>query len=517
MKTKRALISVTDKELIKDFAKNLDKLGFEIYATKGTTKFLKDIGISSKTVEEYTNFPEILGGRVKTLNPKIFGGILCDRDKKDHLNQLKEHQILEFNLVCVDLYPVKKVIEEGANLDTVIENIDIGGISLIRASAKAFKDVTILIDPNDFSTVINEIKENGDTLLETRKRLATKAFKLSSSYDQIIFNYLEGKNPNKLDNASCNCSSEYLKLEKLKVLRYGENPHQKALYFDNNSSFIKEVLKGDISYNNILDLDGAANLCFGLSKIYKYVSIIVKHGSPSGVGISEKSIVDAFEKAWEVDPLSSFGGVLVCNEELDEEILSVMKGKFIELIVAPSFTLKFLENSESRKKLKILTIDKDKVLCLEKIYRSSCGGILEQTSDAWWEDSEFKILSKRKPTKEELAAAKLAWSVVAVTKSNAIVIGTKDRILGIGGGCVSRVDAANMAARKAKEFGIKNEVIAMASDAFLPFADSLHEALKVGASVIIEPGGSIRDNEIIEECDKNNLVLIFTNKRHFRH
>lgn len=512
IKIKRALISVTDKNLIKDLAVGLDKLGIEIYSTRGTTAFLKGLGIEAFSIENYTGFPEILGGRVKTLHPKIFGGILAKRDLEEHCKQLKTHEMATFDLVCVDLYPVLKVISEGADIESVVEHIDIGGISLIRASAKAFNDVAILVDPADFLPILDEIKNIGGISYNTRKLLSGKAFRHSSNYDRAIFEYLS--------NVS-------------QTLRYGENPHQNAKYF-NDGSYIKEFIRGEISYNNILDLDGAIELCFGLKSLgYKNAAVIVKHGSPCGVGVSEKNITEAFVKAWDCDPTSSYGGVLVLSGPPDLTLLENMKGKFVEVISAPSYSKDFLERSVDRKKLKVLLLDESTILSEnKKLYRSASGGIVSQDRDNWWNDfkdagsdlpANFKIVSKRKPSIDEIKAMKLAWSVCAITKSNAIIISQEDAILGIGGGCVSRIDATNMAIEKVKKFAdsdklnAKRKTLVLASDGFLPFADSVSSAVELGVSAIIEPGGSIRDEEVISACNDGGISLIFTGKRHFRH
>ena len=508
IKPKKALISATNKDLIKDFAIDLNSFGVEIYSTKGTSAFLKNLGINAKSIEEYTGFPEILDGRVKTLHPKIFGGILSKRTEA-HKKQTQEFGIAEFDVVCVDLYAFKEAVASGANLDNAVEHIDIGGISLIRASAKAFKDVTILVDPKDFDLVLGEIKQGGVTF-ETRKKLAFKAFQHSSSYDEAIYSYLGG--------------GEF-------SLRYGENPHQKATFIGADS-YIEKVLKGEVSYNNLLDLDGSAELCFGLKNMgYKYVAVIVKHGSPCGIGVSEKSTQDAFIKAWDCDETSSYGGVLVLSTAPENEILESMKGKFVEVLCAPDFSESFLSASESRKKLKIVKVNKDAVLRPVTTKRSACCGILEQEKDLWWNDfssttstntheSIFKTVSKREPSKDETLAIRLGWAVAAGTKSNSIIITSPNRVLGIGGGCVSRIDATNMAVTKARaiiaETGDKGPYV-LSSDGFLPFADSVVSAKELGVTAIVEPGGSIRDEEVVESCNNSNVALVFTGKRHFRH
>ncbi|MBN1115199.1 MAG: bifunctional phosphoribosylaminoimidazolecarboxamide formyltransferase/IMP cyclohydrolase, partial [Oligoflexia bacterium] len=330
IKVKNALISATNKELIAGLAKDLDKLGVRIYSTKGTAKFLARMAIESFPIEEYIGFPEILDGRVKTLHPRIFGGILARRELDSHIEQMKEHNIVGFDLVCVDLYAVEKAINESGNLETVIENIDIGGISLIRAAAKAYKDVAILTDPADFGTVIEEINSIGGISIQTRKTLSAKAFRLSSMYDNLISNFLFDKKS----------SADTIELSPVMDLRYGENPHQEATYYklNNRSTYIKEAIKGDISYNNLLDLEGAVDLCFGLKSMsYPYVAVIVKHGSPSGVGVSDIDIYDAFNKAWDCDPRSSFGGVLALSTDVNTGFLSLLVGKFIEVISSTSF------------------------------------------------------------------------------------------------------------------------------------------------------------------------------------
>lgn len=509
---KKALISVTNKDLIADFSVQLNKLGVEIYSTRGTASYLKKLGVNVVSIEDYTGFPEILDGRVKTLHPKIFGGILAKRDVASHIQQLNQHNIAMFDLVCVDLYPVVKVISEGADLDSVIEHIDIGGISLIRSAAKAFKDVAVLVDPTDLKPVLDEIKKTGGVGLDTRKKLSAKAFNHSSNYDAAIQRYLAGSKDGDIS------------------MRYGENPHQTAKFgkINNSATYIKEILKGEISYNNMLDLEGSADLCFGLKAMgYKNVAVIVKHGSPCGVGISDKSICDAFTRAWDCDPLSSYGGVLVLSSEADTELMDAMKGKFVEVIASASYSKAFLEKSVERKKLKMVSLNGSEILQPRNMQRSACGGMLEQSRDIWWNDFEgtdktFKYVSKRKPIDKEFAAIKFCWAVTSVTKSNAIIIGTSDRILGIGGGCVSRIDATSMAIEKAKAQistlgGKVSGPIVMGSDGFFPFADSIIVAKGLGVTAIIEPGGSIRDEEVIAACNSSDIALVFTGKRHFRH
>ncbi len=507
---KKALMSVTNKELIKDLSLELNKIGVEIYCTRGTATYLKGLGVSAKAIEDYTGFPEILDGRVKTLHPKIFGGILAKKDQKDHLDQLKQHEIALFDLVCVDLYPVLKVISEGADLKKVTENTDIGGISLIRAAAKAFNYVAVVVEPEDYKKVLKELKNTGGISYDTRKELAANAFRHSSNYDSAIYNYLsQGQTP----------------------LRYGENPHQTASYskIAGQDSFIQRALKGEISYNNILDLDGAVELCFGLKHSgYKYVSVIVKHGSPCGIGVSNVSNEEAFLRAWDCDPTSSYGGVLAFSSEPEIKLLEALKGKFVEVLAAPNYSSEFLAKAEDRKKLKIVQLKEDAILNANSLYRSAAGGMLKQERDPWWKDVEgkdfknnFKTVSKRVPTDDEYSAMKLAWATAAATKSNSVIIATKDEILGIGGGCVSRIDATNMAIEKAKvrlatRTG-KATVVVMSSDGFFPFSDSIESALKIGLNAVIEPGGSIRDEDVIASCDKNGVALVFTGKRHFKH
>lgn len=505
---KKALVSVTNKELIKELSIELNKMGVEIYCTRGTASYLKEHKVNAKAIEEYTGFPEILDGRVKTLHPKIFGGILAKKDQADHLEQLKQHEIVPFDIVCVDLYPVLKTINEGGDLKKVIETTDIGGISLIRAAAKAFNYVAVVVEPTDYVKVLNELKKTGGISYETRKTLAANAFRHSSTYDSAIYNYLSSSNM---------------------PLRYGENPHQTASYsaIAGQKSFIERSIKGEISYNNILDLDGAVELSFGLKHSgYKHTAVIVKHGSPCGIGVSSVSNTEAFLKAWDCDPLSSYGGVLALSSEPEMDLLDALKGKFVEVLATPKYSTEFLTRAEDRKKLKIVQLNETAVLNQNSIYRASAGGMLRQDRDLWWKDIEgngvnnFKVVSKKAPTNDEYEAMKLAWATAAATKSNAVIFASKDEILGIGGGCVSRIDATNMALEKAKGcLASKKDksVVVMASDGFFPFADSIESALKLGVNAVIEPGGSIRDEDVIASCDKNNVVLIFTGKRHFRH
>lgn len=495
---KNALISVSNKKQIEKLALVLNKLEYKIFASRGTNKYLKDLGICTISIEDYTGFPEILGGRVKTLHPKIFGGILAKRDSEEQLEEVKKHNIHLFDFVCVDLYHFNEFRKQTNDMNILLDHIDIGGVSLIRASAKA--RIPILVDAKDYSIAINDLEALSKISDETLNYLTYKAFIYVSKYDEEIAHYFKSFTK---DN-----------------LKYGENPHQKATYLK-NENVLKKIHKGELSYNNILDLAQAAELCFGL-KFYKYRAIIVKHGSPAGVGVSNLSIDEAFNRAWETDIISNYGGVLVVNTSVDSSFLNNFKNKFIELIAGPNFEASFLNSLETRKKLKVIELEADLVLNSRTEKRELLGISLFQEKDLWWNfnKSDFTFVTDNKNIIIE--GLELAWSVVSVAKSNSVVISCKDIVLGIGSGAVSRLDASIIALTKAKELinRLKLDIseVIVSSDAFFPFPDSIELISKeFKVACVIQPGGSIRDEELIKYCKQNFIPMIFTKTRHFKH
>lgn len=512
MSIKRALISVSDKTGIVEFAQKLAARDIEILSTGGTAKILQEAGVKVMEVSDYTGFPEMLDGRVKTLHPKVHGGILAVRDKAEHLAKMEENQISPIDLVIVNFYPFEAVMDkEGVAEEEVIENIDIGGPSMVRSAAKNFKFVTIVTDPTDYDQILEEIAQNGDTTLQTRKKLARKAFTKTARYDEKIDQYFRKilDEPELLD----------LHYEKISSLRYGENPHQKAAFFrnpENHDSNItnSKVLHGkQLSFNNLIDGDSALELAKEFSEP---TAVFIKHNNPCGVA-SAKTIEEAFIKAYEIDPLSAFGSVIAVNRQVDEAIIDHIKEKkmFIELLIAPSYEAKALKRLMTRENLRILETGELKLDLFKTDIKKVAGGLLIQTKDMYELVSEdLKVVTKKKPTEEEIKSMLFATKVVKHVMSNAIVMAKGSIVTGIGAGQMSRVDSVFIAGHKGGE-NIKGSV--MASDAFFPFTDALELAHKLGVVAIIQPGGSVRDDEVIAKADELGVAMIFTGRRYFRH
>lgn len=516
----RALLSVSDKTGIVDFAKELKALGWDIISSGGTAKMLKENNIECTEISEITGFPEILDGRVKTLNPKIHGGILAIRDKKEHIEELQKLEIEPIDIVAVSLYPFEETINkipkpEDKKIDQdIIENIDIGGVTLLRAAAKNYKDVMVICDPDDYKTVINNLKENNINE-EFKLELASKAFRHTAYYDALISNYLTyEKFP---EQAS-------IPLKKLSTLRYGENPHQEAALYSNGIEQDKPVvisakqLHGkELSYNNYLDLEAAWRL---VHEFNAPACAIIKHNNPCGCA-EGKDIKDAYLKALACDPVSAFGGIIAFNKAVDEKAAEELAKLFVECIIAPDYCQKALDILMQKKNIRLLkqeipyTKTKDEVE-----YRFMSQGMLAQNRD---NDllSELKSMTKREPSKEEKEALDFAWKVCKHVKSNAIILVRGRQTVGIGAGQMSRIDSLNIAIKKMKEakFEIdENQFpLVLASDAFFPFPDVVEESAKNGIKAIAQPGGSIRDNESIEVADKNDIAMIATGMRHFKH
>lgn len=506
---KRALISVSNKEGIVEFAKELVALGYEILSTGGTKKLLQENNVPVTGVDEVTKFPEILDGRVKTLNPMIHGGLLGKFDDPSHQAQMKEHGIEPIEIVCVNLYPfVETISKPDVTYEDAIENIDIGGPTMLRAAAKNHQYVTVIVDSSDYETVLEELKANGATTFETRKKLAAKVFRHTASYDAYISNYLtEEQFPESLT----------LTYELKQTLRYGENPHQKAAFYkkrlgsDFSLAYATQLHGKELSYNNIQD----GNAALQIAKEFKVpAAVAVKHMNPCGVGIG-KTIEEAFDRAYEADPVSIFGGIIALNREVDVATAEKLSKVFLEIIIAPSFTEKALEILTKKKNIRLLTInfsqekkDPFKVVSVE-------GGLLVQEEDTYgFEDADIKVVTDREPTEEEWEALKLGWAVVKHVKSNAIVVNNKEMTLGIGAGQMNRVGSAKIAIEQAGE---KAKGAVMASDAFFPMPDTVEEAIKAGITAIIQPGGSIRDQDSIDAANKAGIAMVFTGVRHFKH
>jgi phosphoribosylaminoimidazolecarboxamide formyltransferase/IMP cyclohydrolase len=507
-KIQRVLISVTDKTGIVDFARELNSLGAELVSTGGTARAIRDAGIPVRDVSEVTGFPEMLDGRVKTLHPKVAGGILAIRGRADHMQALAEQGIAPIDMVVVNLYRFEAVAEKaGAAREELIENIDIGGPTMIRAAAKNYQDVAVVVSPADYAAVIEEMKGNGCALsTETKWRLAKKAFQTTADYDAAISARLEREGaPNSLPPLLS------LRAPKRMDLRYGENPHQAAALYGVPGSGVAgaEQLHGkELSYNNLVDLDAAWQLAgeFDLP-----AAAIIKHTNPCGCS-ERDSLAEAYRRAFECDPVSAYGGVIALNRTVDEETAREIAKTFIEAIVAPGFTAEALAVLRAKKNLRLLRVapGSDPV-----VVKSISGGYLAQTADqARLDRSKAEVRSKRAPTEEEWKDLEFAWKVAKHVKSNAIVYARAGQAVGVGAGQMSRVDSVKIGAMKAV-LPLQGSVVG--SDAFFPFSDGLEEAAKNGATAFIQPGGSVRDAEVIAAADKLGVAMVFTGVRHFRH
>lgn len=513
-KIKRAIISVSDKEGLPELVKVLSAKGVEIFSTGGTLKAILETGVEAKSIESYTKFPEMLDGRVKTLHPKIHGGILARRDKPDHLASLKEYEILEFDLVCINLYPFEKVIRSSEfSFEEAIENIDIGGPSMIRAAAKNYNDVTVLTDSSQYHTFIERFNENdGNVSPEFRFDLAVQAFNRTGAYDSIISNYLNNLQGDYLSN------TQNLTVTKMQDLRYGENPHQKGAFYAptlNKELPWKNLHGKELSYNNLLDLDSALNI---ICDFNDPICAIFKHTNPCGVSMG-KSQVENLKAAMKADPVSYFGGIAAFNQELTLEAAEIIHKEFFEIIVAPSFSKEAFELLTKKKNIRLVEVPSYSGLKHNPLeIKSAAHGFLIQESDLKAPSKEeLKIVTKAKPTDDEINEMLFGFELVKHIKSNAIVF-TKDRAtVGVGAGQMSRLDSMKIAVEKAKEFGLTTEGSYMASDAFFPFRDAVDVAIKAGVKGIIQPGGSMRDEESIGAADEAGIIMIMTGIRHFKH
>ena len=502
-KIKNALVSVFYKDGLDKIVKQLNDLGIEIYSTGGTYNFIKEQGVEAKTVESLTSYPSILGGRVKTLHPKVFGGILARRELAEDQAQLAEYEIPEFDLVIVDLYPFEETVAGGGTEQEIIEKIDIGGISLIRAAAKNFKDVLIVASSNlygDLKTLLSD--QNGESTIEDRKRFAMQAFNVSSHYDSAIFNYFNSVNEKVFKQS----------ITESNTLRYGENPHQEGLYYGKLDEVFTQHHGKAISYNNLIDLDAAVNL---IQDFEEPTFAILKHNNACGIA-SRPTLLEAWKDALAGDPISAFGGVLISNREVDAETAEEVNKLFCEIILAPSYEKSGLELLKSKKNRIIL--EKKAFNFPTNQFRSILNGVLVQNKDLKVEVAEdLNVVTKKAPTEQEIKDLLFANKVVKHTKSNAIVLVKDNQMMASGVGQTSRVDALKQAILKAEQFGFDLNGAVMASDAFFPFADSIEIAHNAGITSVIQPGGSIRDKDTIDFCDENNISMAFTGIRHFKH
>ena len=515
MPIQRAILSVTDKTGIADFARQLHELGVELVSTGGTAKLIRDAGIPVRDISDLTGFPEMLNGRVKTLHPKVHGGILHRRSDPEHVSTVKEHDIPRIDMVVVNLYQFEQTAAQpGVAFEELIENIDIGGPSMIRSAAKNFEDVAIVTSPWDYPEIAKEMKERGSDLSrETKWKLAKKAFATTAAYDSAIASTLERITPAYTLAAGTEFPSTLrLSYGKAYDLRYGENPHQKAaLYTDGTGLGIangRQLQGKELSYNNIVDLEA----CWELAQEFEQPAVaIIKHTNPAGCAVGG-SLVEAYRKALECDPVSAFGGVIGVNRAVDGEAATEMAKLFVEAIAAPGFDQTAREIFAAKKNLRLLEVTR---AVPAMVVKAVSGGMLLQDADIRpLKDDELKVVTLRQPTPEELRALKFAWIICKHVKSNAIVYARDGQTVGVGAGQMSRVDSCKIGAMKAV-LPLKGTVAA--SDAFFPFPDGVEVIASQGATAIIQPGGSVRDQEVIDTCNRLGLAMVFTGVRHFRH
>ncbi|MDB7102605.1 MULTISPECIES: bifunctional phosphoribosylaminoimidazolecarboxamide formyltransferase/IMP cyclohydrolase [Enterococcus] len=508
----RALISVSDKTGVIDFAKGLRAAGIEIISTGGTKTALEEAGIETISIDEVTGFPEMMDGRVKTLHPKIHGGLLGRRDSESHMEAMEKEAIQPIDIVCVNLYPFKETILKPETTEAdAIENIDIGGPSMLRSAAKNHAFVTAIVDPVDYGIVLAEIQQEGHTSLETRRKLAAKVFRHTAAYDALIGQYLTEavgeKDPENLT----------LTYTRKQDLRYGENSHQEAAFYQaalpsSYSIACAEQLHGkELSFNNIRDADAALRI---MREFTEPTVVALKHMNPCGIGSGE-TIFSAWEAAYAADPVSIFGGIIVLNREVDLVSAQAMTQLFLEIIIAPSYSEEALAVLKTKKNLRLLQVDFSNVEGNANEMVSVLGGLLVQQDDRAMEEPEsWTVVTDRQPTKEEQAAMAFAWKAVKHVKSNAIVVANQQQTLGIGAGQMNRVGSVKLAIEQA---GAKAETAALASDAYFPMDDSVEYAAKHGIKAIIQPGGSIKDQASIDMANKYGIAMVFTGVRHFRH
>ena len=508
----RALVSVSDKTGVVDFCKNLRRLGWEIIATGGTQKLLDDSGVETIGISDVTGFPEICDGRVKTLHPKVHGGLLARRDDESHLDALRENNIEFIDMVCVNLYPFRQTIAKpDVKMEDAIENIDIGGPSMLRSAAKNYRDVTVVCDPEDYARIIAEIEAGGNTTVETRLQLSAKAYTHTAEYDMCIATYMrkQAELSEKL----------FASFDLVQTLRYGENPHQSAKFYASAErvpfSLATAVqLNGkEMSYNNIQDANAALNI---VREFKEPFAVGLKHMNPCGAAIG-KDIREAWEKAYEADKVSIFGGIVAVNRELTKEVAELMKPIFLEIIMAPSFSAEALEILCTKKNLRLLQVDMGELESVQTQYVSVNGGLLVQQLDT--ETKEVVVdmcVTERKPSAEELEDMNFGWRIVKHVKSNAIVAVKKGHTVGVGAGQMNRVGSAEIALKQAKAAGF-TEGLVLASDGFFPFDDTVTLAEQYGVTALVQPGGSVRDEDSVKKANEFGMTMLVTGMRHFKH
>ena len=509
---KRALVSVSDKTGLVDFVKGLQTAGWEIIATGGTQKLLEDSGVKTIGISDVTGFPEICDGRVKTLHPKVHGGLLARRDEPSHLQALQENGIEFIDLVCVNLYPFRETIaKEGTTMAEAIEKIDIGGPSMLRSAAKNYNDVTIVCDPADYDTILAEINATGNTILETRLQLSAKAYTHTAQYDACIATYMREK-------AGLN-EKLFLEFDLKQGLRYGENPHQSAKFYASTKAIPFSLASGkqlqgkEMSYNNIQDANAALNIARDFQQPF---CVALKHMNPCGAAVAE-TIEEAWQKAYEADTVSIYGGIVICNRTITKEIALGMKPIFLEIVIAPDFTDEAMEIFATKKNLRVIQVDMTPSSEAIDQYVSVNGGLLVQHLDTQIETITADMCAtKMQPDAATLADMQFGWNIVKHVKSNAIVVVKNGQTLGIGAGQMNRVGSAEIAMKQAHAAGVTEGLI-LASDGFLPFDDTVALAAQYGVTAIVQPGGSIRDNDCVVKADELGICMLMTGTRHFKH
>jgi len=509
----RALLSVSDKRGIVEFARGLERLGWEIVSTGGTFRTLSEAGVSVIEIDEVTKFPECFEGRVKTLNPYVHGGILYKRGDESHRRQAEELGISGIDLVCVNLYPFKETIERTDDFDEIIENIDIGGPTMVRSAAKNFLDVLIVTDTRDYSPVL-EVLEKGEDDPEFRRELMIKAFEHTAEYDSMIANYMNGRFHEGFGRR------QFISGRKVFDTRYGENPHQRGALYEFSDHFSRNfhAVKGEASFNNMTDINGALKIASAFGK--EPAVCIVKHGNPCGFAVRE-SLLQSYVEALRCDPVSAFGGVVAVNGIVDGELAAKMNETFLEVVIAGGFTPEALELFSSKKRIKLFSQESERLIPAgdPADFKHVDGGFVYQTADCICDNEvlEAKQVGKSAASAQERKDMEIAWKVAGLTKSNCVVYVKNSAMVAVGMGMTSRVDAAQCALKKAREMGLDVSGAAMASEAFFPFRDSVDAAAEAGVRAIIEPGGSIRDAEVIAAADEHGIALYFTGVRHFLH
>ena len=515
-KIARALVSVSDKTGLVDFVKGLRAFNVEVLSTGGTHKLLAEAGIPVVAVSDHTGSPEILDGRVKTLHPKIHGGILGRRDDRHHQEQMAAHGIAPIDMVVVNLYPFEATVARPeCRFEDAIENIDIGGPSMVRSAAKNHHDVTVLVDPADYAAVLDEMRRSGGAVsVETNTQLARKAFQTTAHYDGAIADYLGS-----LDGDTRKSFSDtiHIGLHKAQDLRYGENPHQRAALYGNFFRAVEQLHGKELSYNNIVDINAALYLMLEFIDGSDAAVAILKHNTPCGVGTAS-SVLEAYRRAFSTDPDSPFGGIVVSNQAWSLDLAREVDEIFTEVLIAPDFAPEALEFLRKKKNRRVMRWHPDVMRGAGREVRGVFGGLLVQDADRAMEDPRAaKVVTKRQPTAQEYAGLAFGLKVVKHVKSNAIAFVEAHRTLALGGGATSRVDPVHAAREKAARVGVSLQGSVLASDAFFPFPDGVEEAAKAGATAIVQPGGSVRDDDVIAAADRLNLAMVFTGVRHFRH